>query len=174
MKTPIIYLFILTVGILGSVSCDQGHPFSSMELTAEADTTLVGPTWQLIAFVEDDGNQILVENLPEEGRGYLVEFREQTSEACGFKESPKGEWCLRALGHPNEGWLTYDLSRDDQSLTIYLHILTEVLAPQGAKEEKFFKALKAAKGYQINGKKLRLFYNNEKVLLFELAESDKE
>lgn len=171
MKTPNIYLFILTVGIFGGTACNQGHPLSNSELTAEADTTLVGPTWQLVAFLEADGDRILVENLPEWGRGYTVTFTKQNLK-CNSSKSPCGKWHMKVQGHPNEGFFTYDIGSDgNQSLTIYFHGQTKMGQPDGSKENMFFNALKAAKSYRINGKQLRIFYSDEKVLLFEPAES---
>lgn len=172
MKTKINHLAaaaIITVVV--AVAC-QNVSTPAAPYLAAADTTLVGPTWQLLAFEEADGDSIPVDVLPEWGRNYTVEFRDQTSEACSITEAPKGDWCMRALGHPNEGWFTYDLVSEDRSLTIYFHMQTEVLPPPGAKEGEFFDALKAATSYRISGIQLRIFYDEGKALLFEPVESE--
>ncbi|SHF58957.1 hypothetical protein SAMN05443144_110110 [Fodinibius roseus] len=174
MKTLITTLIVFILGIALGVACEDTQPWE--DNLAEADTTLVGPTWQLIAFVEDDGDRILVEDLPESGRIYSVEFTTQSAEECVDTEDPPyGTWCMRIAGHPNSSpSTTYDLDSKNRSLKIYFRGTTFVYPPEGAKETKFFKALDATTHYQINGKELRLFYKNEKVLLFEPAEAEQE
>lgn len=174
MKTHIIYLFILTVGIFGSVACDQGHPLSNTELTAEADTTLVGPTWQLVAFVEADGNHTTPGSVRSEyeGTAYSITFTKQPVDSLGIPHAPGGSYSMKVIGYPNEGFFSYELkSEKERSFAIYFHGATEINQFSGSKESVFFKTLKTVKGYRINGKKLRLFYNDGKALLFELAKS---
>ena len=75
---PLITIFIL---LIFAIACDDMQPLGNSELT-EADTTLVGPTWQLVAFVEADDDQLLVENLPERGRNYTAVFTKRPAEEC--------------------------------------------------------------------------------------------
>jgi len=175
MKIPIITLIVLIFGIAFAIACEEEQPLGNAEF-AEADTTLVGPTWQLVAFVEDDGDQILVESLPERGRGYTVVFTKRPAEECIHDETPPfGIWCMEVVGHPNSSpSTTYDLAPGDQSLTIYFRGQTQVLPPSGAKEQEFFDALGAAKSYRINSKQLRIFYGNGNTLLFELKKQLEE
>lgn len=171
MKAQIIYLFAFTVGIFGAVACEEGQSLSNADPTSVADTTLVGPTWQLVGFGEADGDRTAI-NYDSIINGYnmtyTVIFTQEPPEKCPPNVAPHGDWCMEAIGYPNEGSFTYNMDQENnQSLAIFFHGQTKMGLLEGSKEPEFFNALKTTKGYQINGKELRLFYDDEKVLLFE-------
>ena len=176
MKAEIISLIMFTFGIFFGVACEQVSPFGNSE-QFRADTTLIGPTWQLMAFVKADGEHITIDgnrdNIPQ--AAYSIVFTKQPR-TCKGSLTRCGQWQMEATGHPNQGGFSYNIhSIDSNSLSIYFHGQTKVGLPEGSKEPEFFDALKATTHYRINGTQLRLFYgDNGKVLLFEPLESVEE
>lgn len=177
MKTLHTNLIVLIFGITFVISCEEGQPLGNAEF-AEADTMLVGPTWQLVAFVEDDGDRTAIDYdsiISGFSMIYAVIFTKQPSAECLSEVEPLGIWCMEVIGYPNTGFFTYELkSTKEQSFAIYFHGATQINQFPDSKEPEFFKALQAAKSYRINGTQLRIFYDNRKALLFEPLESEKK
>lgn len=125
---PVIALFTLA----GCELIDRDPP---------PETALVGPTWQLRAFVS---NGTVDADLG--GRVYSIRF--QSRGAMTF---------IRAdCNHCGGGFA----SRPNQSLEIRPGPCTEAACPPGTRGEEFVEALGSVHSYRISGRELRLYYGN--------------
>lgn len=135
------------------------------------DRPLVGPTWQLFAFEDEDGGRTLLEPTPSAYAdvAYTVVFTERPADADTYSVGPVGSHRMEVIGYPNEGVFTYERAAD-RALSIYFHAATEIAPPPGSREADFFNALAAATRYRIESDRLRLVYDDGKALLFKARE----
>lgn len=162
----IIYILLFSM-----IGCQWIDNSSSTDELSRADTTLVGPTWHLIAFEEKNTPSIEIDRPPADTLHYSVIFTTKPSNECLAGAKPKGTWCLNVIGYPNTSpSSTYDFDSEEQSLSIYFKGSTLIGLPQDSREPEFFEALDNATSYQIKGKQLRIFHHDNKSLLFEPVE----
>lgn len=160
----VIYLLIFVISgcqWLGNESSDN-----------EQDVELVGTTWHLKAFKMSD-NFIEIERPPADPLHYSLKFTTTPADECVAEGESSRDWCMELIGYPNSSpSTTYSMNSEDQSLTIHFRGSTLIGLPDDSMEPEFFQALDNASRYRISGRELQIFYEDDKMLLFEPIESE--
>lgn len=176
LMDKLMYLLFIGILLTFGAACELVGLSTGSDAPVEG-RSLVGPTWQLVAFEKTDGDRTPIDygSVRPEYRdtAYTVVFTKHPSEECiAPEELLYGAWCADLIGYPNESpSTTYDSDSTEYSLTIYFRGTTFVGQPSGSKETEFFMALDAATSYRIEGNRLRVAYGDGKSLIFEAEAS---
>lgn len=142
-----------------------------------ADSTLVGPEWQLVSMNGTDVDPEYERPQVDTSQAYYsVIFTDRTRTASDSTRdrAAAGYRYASVLGYPNEAFFTYTLTKEKTALSLRLHGVTEIAPLPGSKEDEFFAALKAATTYEIDGDRLRIRYDDGKTLAFEAASDESQ
>lgn len=141
-----------------------------------ADSTLVGPEWQLVSM---NGTNVEPEweERPDTSQAYYsVIFTDRTGTASDSTRdrAADGYRYASVLGYPNRSGFTYTLAGDKTAISLRMHGSTYMGRPPDSKGDAFFAALTAATTYEIEGNRLRIHYDDGKTLVFEKASDESQ